>query len=671
MAFPSPQPYLPGLQRGPTTWKRSVIVGTRIRTRYAKAARVLAVASTLALGGVWSGAGPAVAAAPSTLWFDNSISAAVTAQGTQFVDGYGRQIVLRGFNVSGEAKLAENGELPFAGTADAQTTAAQMRQLTGANTIRFLLSWAAIEPQPDQIDTAYLAKATAQIQAFADQGFEVFVDFHQDLYSRYLFTPLSWYTGDGAPQWVIAAGGYPAESCALCAVNWSLNMTLNAAVQDAQYDFWHNRVLTTSAGQIAVQDAFLSMGQSTLAYLKAHLSGAEFTRLVGVDPYNEPYAGKYDAGQTSQTWERDLLWPFYQRFRAAMDAAGWSSKAAFVEPNVFWNSNLSFQQQPGGLSNIGVLGNRYVFNAHLYDEAAFTGVLMPGHAGDGQYTTGFDAIRGSASALGTAAIVSEFGAAETGSVADKTPSILKAMYQGLDSGVTGANWWSDAAASGPVLSGTEWQWDVYSGKHDELMNGNPLLVQTAGDAWNGEDFSVVTTDSSLTPTFRQDVRVLDRLYPTAVAGDTLAFTYEDRAHDGSSVTDWNPVPSSMPAVAGVVGSGEYGVLVWRSNGGAAPTELHLPAAFTAANTTVISDLGTLTGLPAYAATGTTTSTPIAIAGTPGGGTAQRLLLSDSSASGTLHYALITDGSASTTSTLRTTAQQELSAWAAAQGFPSS
>ena len=24
-----------------------------------------------------------------------------------------------------------------------------------------------------------------------------------------------------------------------------------------------------------------------------------------------------------------------------------------------------------------------------------------------------------------------------------------------------------------MLSGTEWQWDVYSGRHNELMNGNP------------------------------------------------------------------------------------------------------------------------------------------------------------------------------------------------------
>ncbi len=120
----------------------------------------------------------------------------------------------------------------------------------------------------------------------------------------------------------------------------------------------------------------------------------------------------------------------------------------------------------------------------------------------------------------------------------------------------------------------------------------------------------------------------------------------------------------------MVGSGQYAVLVWRSAGTAAPTELHLPAAFTPAGTTVVSDLGTATGLPAYTANGQTTSTPIAYAPLPAGGGAERLLLSDASPAGTLHYALITNGAPAATAAQRAAAQSELSAWAAAAGFPS-
>jgi hypothetical protein len=55
--------------------------------------------------------------------------------------------------------------------------------------------------------------------------------------------------------------------------------------------------------------------------------------------------------------------------------------------------------------------------------------------------------------------------------------------------------------------------------------------------------------------------VLDRLYPLPVAGRTLAFTYEDRSHDGLTALIWNPVPASLPNTATLVGPGQYGVLI--------------------------------------------------------------------------------------------------------------
>jgi hypothetical protein len=637
---------------------------SRRRWRHVAAALLLVAPALLdaSLGGA-----PARAASSSALWFDNAADSVLTVQNGEYVDGYGRQVVLRGFNVSGESKLAENEGLPFASMADAQKSAAAMRDLTGADTVRFLITWASIEPEPGQIDYTYLQNVVEQMQAFLDDGIYVFVDFHQDLDSRYIFNENSWYTGDGAPDWVIADGDYPTEDCGIC-VTWGQNLTQNAAVQDAMYDFWHNRTLTTSAGQISVQSEYLSTAESSLAYVKAQLTATEFDHILGVDPYNEPYAGTYDSGQTSATWESGVLWPFYQKFRTEMDDAGWQAKPAFIEPNVFWNTDLSFEQQTGGLSNIGAVGDRYVFNAHFYDAAALSGIFLLGDASDGQYDSEFNTIRGQATELGTAAMVSEFGSPVTGYTSDKSPSVLKAMYQALDSSIPGADWWSDAAASGSVLSGTEWQWDIYNGRHDELMNGNPDKVQTSGDAWNGEDYSVVDMNSSGTVQLRFDSQLLDQLYPEAVAGTTLAFTYEDRSTDGSTVMTWNPVPSSLPVVSTLVGSGQYSVLVWKSNGGAAPTQINLPLSFTSANTTVVSDLGAVTDPPAYSASGDVAGSPIAVSALPSGGGAQRLLISDSDPAGTLHYALITNGSTSTTAAQLASAQQELASWTASQKF---
>jgi hypothetical protein len=551
-------------------------------------------------------------------------SGGLTVQDGRFVDSAGRDVVLRGFNVSGEVKLAENGGLPFANAADAQRSAVAMRDLTGANAVRLLMSWEAAEPVRGQLDQGYLARLTDQLRAFLDAGFYVFVDYHQDLYSRYLFNGGSWYTGNGAPKWVVDGAGYPKEYCGICA-HWGQNITQNGAVQDATRDFWKNRQ--------GVQDMFVDQAVGGLRYLREHLTPAEFARVVGVDPHNEPYAGRYDSGQNSQTWERDVLWPFYLKFRAAMDAAGWQDKPAFVQPNMYWNANLDFVRQPGGLANVGTLGSRYVFNTHFYDQKAMSGVFMWGKAGDGQYSTDFATVRQRAAALGTPAIVSEFGS-PNGS--DKTPTVLKAMYQALDSRIAGKDWWTGAKQSGPVLSATQWQWDFYSGRHHEVMNGNPDKIKISADAWNDEDFSLVATDDTGTPGLRADPRVLDRIYPAAVAGQTVAFTYEDRARDGSTTLTWNRIPAGMPNVGRLVGSGQYAVLAWHGRTADGPTELHLPTTFTKANTTVVSDA--------------------AASVTPG-----RLALTAGTGS---HYALVANGPTPPTADVRSAAQRELAAWAA-------
>ncbi|MFC8427780.1 endoglycosylceramidase [Streptomyces sp. NPDC057253] len=581
-----------------------------------------------------------------SLSFDGT---ALTVANGRFVDAAGREVVLRGYNVSGETKLAENKGLPFASVADAKKSASALRALGGGNSVRFLLSWAYAEPVKGQVDTTYLADATAQMRAFLDAGIRVYPDFHQDLYSRWLFNSGSWYTGDGAPAWAVALGTYSAESCGIC-FTWGQNITQNGAVKAGQYDFWHNRY--------GLQDYFLATAQKTMAYIKANLSAEEFAGVVGFDPYNEPYAGTYDSGQNSRTWERDVLWPFYVKFRARMDAAGWTDKPAMVEPNLFWNGNVS--KEEGGLLDVGTLGSRYVFNTHFYDQKAISGILMWGNASDGQYVSDFGTVRDRASATGTTAIVSEFGHPLNGATAGKAPTVLKAMYQALDSRVKGANWWSTPASSGPVLSGTQWQWDIYNGRHHELMNDNPDKVMTSGDAWNDEDLSAVKLDDSGTAVLRQDARLLDRIYPSATSGSTVAFTYEDRSRDGSTTLTWNPVPSSLPNVSSLVGSGQYALLVWRSGSASAPTELHLPASFPTASTTVVSDLGTVYGPPAY-----TSSTPIGAAVEPGGTGSRRLLLTDAD-SGVLHYALVTNGATSPSASALNAAKSELASWAASK-----
>jgi hypothetical protein len=617
----------------------------------------------LAIGGLL-GAGQAAHPSPAhaAATAAGAVLPAAGPQGPAFRDSLGREITLRGFNVSGSTKLTESGLLPFRNTADAVRSATAMRELTGANAIRFLISWAGVQPAPGTIDTGYLDRALAQIRAFTDRGIYVLLDYHQDLYSAHLFDPDSWYTGDGAPKWIIDAGDYPDESCGIC-ILWGQNMLTNNAVRNAAYDFWHNRGLSTPAGTVRVQDAYLSQAGTALRYLASRLPAAAWQQMLGVDPFNEPYDGGLD-GASGTTWEKTWLLPFYQRFRAVMDASGWADRPAYVEPLVFWNTTFG---EAGGMSTIGPLGTRYVFNSHYYDGARMT--LDPSAAGDGTYTAAMNRIRTTAAALGTVGFVSEFGNALSGtSSSGRTPWMTRAMYQGLDSRLSGAGFWSGAAGAGPVLSGTQWQWDIYSGRHAEPMNGNPDKIQTAGDGWNGEDHSVVAADATGAITPRLDRRVLDRLYPSAVAGTRLAFGYEDLARSGyagaGTERAWLRVPSSLPTLAALVAGRQYGVLVWREAAGAtgAPTELHLPASFGTAGTVVIGDLGAVIGPPA---TG-----PISVTTEAGATTARRLLLNTAgSAPGTLHVALVASVPTGTVpAATLAAARTELLTWAAGARF---
>lgn len=618
--------------------------------RPAASALAAVLTFTLVNGNAHDPAATAATAAPASL--------VVTAkqQGWAFRDGDGREVTLRGFNVSGSAKLYENSLLPFRSTADAARSAQAMRDLTGANVIRFLISWEGVQPSPSTVDYAYLDKAVEQIRAFTGRGIRVLVDYHQDLYSSHLFNQGSWYTGDGAPEWVIKAGGYPKESCGICLL-WGQNMQTNEAVRQAAYDFWRDRRISTSAGEVGVQEAFLRQATAAMTHIRQRLPEQEFASVIGFDPFNEPFDGGL-SGKSGLEWEKTYLMPFYQRFRAAMDASGWAAKPAFVEPLAFWNTGF-FEE--GGLTTVGALGTRYVFNSHFYDGARMT--VDPSPASDGVYDAAMNEIRDRARTLATAPFVSEFGYKLSGGGSDRTPWMVRAMYQAMDSGVPGKSWWQAAGAGGNVLSSTQWHWDAYSGRHHELMNRNPAKVRTEGDGWNDEDFSVVAADASGALATRLDQAVLDRLYPSAVAGDVLAFAYEDLARSGyggaGQQRAWLAVPSSMPGIAALVKDRRFGVLVWREPATApsAPTELHLPASFTAATTVVVGDVATRAGLPA--------SGPAAIATETGSSTAHRLLLRPSGAApGTVHTALVVGaatGPAVTPAQLAAAAT-ELAAW---------
>lgn len=143
----------------------------------------------------------------------------------QFRDPHGRQVVLRGINVAGDAKLPSEPDRPshvgddfFDGDsvtfhqrpftkADAHTHFSRIKRY-GFITIRYVFTWEAIEAAgPGKYDEEFIQHTIEILRLAKRYGFFVFMDPHQDVWSRFT-------GGSGAPMWTLYACGLNPQSFA-------------------------------------------------------------------------------------------------------------------------------------------------------------------------------------------------------------------------------------------------------------------------------------------------------------------------------------------------------------------------------------------------------------------------------------------------------------------------
>ena len=132
--------------------------------------------------------------------------------GRWFIDEAGRRIILRGVNLGGDCKVpypdggtnlpsdfSDHRDVSFIGRPFPLTEADEhfsRLRAWGFNCLRLLTTWEAVEHRgPRDYDAAYLDYFAELCRMAGDYGFYVFVDFHQDVWSRMT-------GGDGAPCWM-------------------------------------------------------------------------------------------------------------------------------------------------------------------------------------------------------------------------------------------------------------------------------------------------------------------------------------------------------------------------------------------------------------------------------------------------------------------------------------
>ncbi|PYH92940.1 glycosyl hydrolase [Aspergillus ellipticus CBS 707.79] len=242
--------------------------------------------------------------------------------GQTFKDPQNREITLRGINVAGESKFPRKPDTPsyvsdsffdadhvsFVGRPftldDAHTHFARLRKW-GYNTIRYIFTWEAIEHEgPGKYDDEWIAFTIEVLRVAKQYQFYVFLDPHQDVWSR-----LS--GGSGAPAWTLYAAGLnprafkkteaalvqntydnPAEFPKMI---WSTNYT-RLVCQTMFTLFWAGRDFAPKAiiNGVNIQDYLQGHFIAACRYFaqKIHEAGdIENEVVIGWESMNEPHRG--------------------------------------------------------------------------------------------------------------------------------------------------------------------------------------------------------------------------------------------------------------------------------------------------------------------------------------------------------------------------------------------
>lgn len=142
----------------------------------------------------------------------------IITDGTWFKDEHGRTLLLRGVNLGGSSKVPfepdgatyrregfyNHRQVSFVGrpfpVEQADEHFARLREW-GLTFLRFLITWEAIEHAGQgHYDEAYLDYLAQVIEKAGEHGFTLYIDPHQDVWSRFS-------GGDGAPGWTFEAAG--------------------------------------------------------------------------------------------------------------------------------------------------------------------------------------------------------------------------------------------------------------------------------------------------------------------------------------------------------------------------------------------------------------------------------------------------------------------------------
>jgi endoglycosylceramidase len=185
-------------------------------------------------------------------------------------DGQGRQLLFRGYNAKAKTLFDvtfPDGATPNETFYDFDERAATRFEQLGFNVLRLPVSWSGLEPHPHEYSEAFFSKIQAVLDLAAEHHFYVFIDMHQDAYSK-------WIGEDGEPLWAIT----PPPTMILHGPSTDARRT-TPQVLEAGYSFFEDRKAQDGR---ALQAAYVEAVQEVVRRVAGN------PVVLGYEAFNEP-----------------------------------------------------------------------------------------------------------------------------------------------------------------------------------------------------------------------------------------------------------------------------------------------------------------------------------------------------------------------------------------------